>query len=53
MTQIQISVLYDGEEEGIHAVLDKIQEATSSEDFSVMVEGEHRDPDDPLTGLFS
>lgn len=53
MAEIQITVLYDGEEEGISGVLNKIAEATDSDDFGVIVDGEHRDPDEPLTGLFS
>lgn len=53
MAEIQITVVYDGEEEGISRVLDKIHEAAESDDFGVLVNGEHRDPDDPLTSLFS
>lgn len=53
MAEIQITVLYDGEEEDISGVLDKISEATDSTDFGVIVGGDHRDPDDPMTDLFS
>ena len=54
MAEIQITVLYDGDDDAdaISRVLDSIAEDVGSSDFGVQVDGEHRDPDAPGTSLF-
>lgn len=58
MAQIQITVLYDGDDSDIATVLDGFAEAIHETVdvepyFGVTVDGEHRDPDDPTTDFFS
>lgn len=58
MAQVLTTVEFDIDEDKIGDVLDKlagiIQEETGFAPlFGLQVDGEHRDPDDPLTDLFS
>jgi hypothetical protein len=56
MAQILITVEYDGDDDptDIAVTLDAIAGAIDEPvNFAVQVDGEHRDPDDPGTGLFS
>lgn len=60
MAQVLLTVDFEAEDDAktLGAILDKITEAvhevTDSEPgFGLEVGGEHRDPDDPATGLFS
>lgn len=57
MAQIQITLIYEGDDSDITNVLDRFAEviveaADTEPHFGLIVDGEHRDPDDPATDLF-
>jgi hypothetical protein len=58
MAHVLIAFDLDVEETEVSAILDRVSEAVeqatgSQPMFGLEIDGEHRDPDDPLTDLFS
>lgn len=58
MASVQVSVEFDLEEDRIGEVLDALSEVIQDVTgfhplLGLQVDGEHRDPEDPLTDIFS
>lgn len=58
MKQVNVSIGFDAEEEQLAAIMDALFTAVSDETgqapmLALEVDGEHRDPDEPTTGLLS
>jgi hypothetical protein len=58
MARVNVAVEFDAEEENLSEIMDSIFAAVADatgEDpmMGLQVDGEHRDPDEPLTSLFS
>lgn len=58
MARVNVAIEFDAEEREISSILDAVhgavQEVTGEEPmFGLQVDGEHRDPDEPESDLFS